>query len=48
MVTFGGWGQKDSKPQLPPQIAPTKAEEEVVALRKEVAELKARLAAMGN
>ena len=20
MVTFGGWGQKDGKPQLPPQL----------------------------
>jgi len=41
MVTFGGWGQQEGKPQLPPQILPVDAQEELAALRKEVAALKA-------
>jgi len=40
MVTFGGWGQKNGQPWLPPQLNPTNTTEELVQLRAEIALLK--------
>ena len=40
MVTFGGWGQKNGRPQLPPQIEPVDTAEELRLLRQEIALLR--------
>jgi len=40
-VTFGGWGQKDGKPDLPPQLKPANLQQQVAILREENAALKA-------
>ena len=36
MVTFGGWGQTNGKPMLPPQLRSTDFKREAAVLREEV------------